>query len=333
MPPIDATLPTPVPPRRRWTTLAAWALTGVLAALAAVAIGQLLATLFAPSASPIIAVGSAMVDLAPQPLKAFAIETFGERDKDALLAGIGARGPRPRCGHRACSPAPLVDRRRGPARGVWRRRRCEALARPTATPVSALPAIDRGGRRHRSCCACPRRTASGSASPRRRRLASRLPRSGGAGRRLAPRERRPGRSCWHALAARQRARVVLPTPMDPAPPCRPAPTSASPASRRSSRRTRTSTGRHGARGARRRPETWSLRIHGMVDREVELTTAGAPRAADDRARHHADLRLERGRRAVRRQRALDRRAAGDRARAGGRRSPAPTSSSRARSTA
>ena len=62
---------------------------GVLAAAVALAVGHLVAALLAPAASPILAVGSALVDLAPQPLKAFAIDTFGERDKDALLGGIG----------------------------------------------------------------------------------------------------------------------------------------------------------------------------------------------------------------------------------------------------
>jgi DMSO/TMAO reductase YedYZ molybdopterin-dependent catalytic subunit len=65
------------------------AFAGILAAAVALAVGHLIAGLIAPAASPVLAVGSAMVDLAPQPLKAFAIETFGERDKDALLAGIG----------------------------------------------------------------------------------------------------------------------------------------------------------------------------------------------------------------------------------------------------
>ncbi len=64
------------------------AFTGILAAAGAVAVGHLVAGVIAPAASPVLAVGSTLVDLAPQPLKAFAINTFGERDKDALLVGI-----------------------------------------------------------------------------------------------------------------------------------------------------------------------------------------------------------------------------------------------------
>ena len=44
----------------------------------------------------------------------------------------------------------------------------------------------------------------------------------------------------------------------------------------------------------------------MVDRELTLTYPAAPRAAPDRARHHAGVRLERGGRDLHRQRALDR---------------------------
>ena len=70
-------------------SLIAAAAAGIVATVAAVAVGHLVAALLAPVGSPILAVGSALVDLAPQPLKAFAIDTFGDRDKDALLAGIG----------------------------------------------------------------------------------------------------------------------------------------------------------------------------------------------------------------------------------------------------
>src|SRR5262245_20064196 len=62
---------------------------GMLAAAVALAVGHLLGVVLAPAASPILAVGSSLVDLAPQPLKAFAIDTFGSRDKEALLLGIG----------------------------------------------------------------------------------------------------------------------------------------------------------------------------------------------------------------------------------------------------
>ena len=55
-------------------------------------------------------------------------------------------------------------------------------------------------------------------------------------------------------------------------------------------------------------DTWRLTIHGMVDREMELTFAQLMSRERHRARHHARVRLERGRRPVHRERPMDRRA-------------------------
>ncbi|MBA3364001.1 MAG: molybdopterin-binding protein, partial [Actinobacteria bacterium] len=62
---------------------------GVLAAGVALGAAELLAALFGPGSSPIVAVGGAAVDASPEWLKSFAIRTFGEQDKVALLIGIG----------------------------------------------------------------------------------------------------------------------------------------------------------------------------------------------------------------------------------------------------
>jgi DMSO/TMAO reductase YedYZ molybdopterin-dependent catalytic subunit len=82
----------------------------VLAAAVALGIAELLAAVFGPGSSPIVAVGGAAVDASPEWLKSFAIRTFGARDKVALLIGIGvvllvlvsvlgaASGRRPRLG-------------------------------------------------------------------------------------------------------------------------------------------------------------------------------------------------------------------------------------------
>ena len=43
-------------------------------------------------------------------------------------------------------------------------------------------------------------------------------------------------------------------------------------------------------------DEWSLRIHGMVDRELTLSLEELPPVPDDRARHHAHLRVQPGRR-------------------------------------
>lgn len=66
------------------------ALSGVLAAAAALAIGHLVAAIFDPNASPLLAVGNFAIDLAPRPVKEFAVQQFGEWDKPVLLAGMAA---------------------------------------------------------------------------------------------------------------------------------------------------------------------------------------------------------------------------------------------------
>jgi DMSO/TMAO reductase YedYZ molybdopterin-dependent catalytic subunit len=62
---------------------------GVIAALVALAVGELVAAIIGRSASPIVVVGGTFIDATPEWLKSFAIATFGDRDKDALLLGIG----------------------------------------------------------------------------------------------------------------------------------------------------------------------------------------------------------------------------------------------------
>ncbi|SFF56543.1 molybdopterin-dependent oxidoreductase [Blastococcus tunisiensis] len=72
------------PPRRR--VLAA--LAGLLAAAVALGAAELAAGLVGPVSSPVIAVGDAAITLTPEPVKAFAIRTFGEDDKIALIVGM-----------------------------------------------------------------------------------------------------------------------------------------------------------------------------------------------------------------------------------------------------
>lgn len=74
----------------RLTRWAASGLIGILSAATALAAGHLVAAVIAPAASPLLAVGSTFIDLTPEWLKSFAIATFGENDKAALLAGIVA---------------------------------------------------------------------------------------------------------------------------------------------------------------------------------------------------------------------------------------------------
>ena len=64
-------------------------LAGVLSALAAVGVGHGVAALIDPNASPMVAIGSTLIDAAPTPAKEFAVRTFGSYDKPILLTGIG----------------------------------------------------------------------------------------------------------------------------------------------------------------------------------------------------------------------------------------------------
>jgi DMSO/TMAO reductase YedYZ molybdopterin-dependent catalytic subunit len=62
--------------------------TGLITAAVALGVGQLVAGITGPQGSPVVAVGGAAIDLAPPPLKNFAISTFGSNDKTALVTGI-----------------------------------------------------------------------------------------------------------------------------------------------------------------------------------------------------------------------------------------------------
>lgn len=81
-----APAPEPSGPRRPsvWRT----GLAGLMAAALALAVGELVAGLSSRLTSPVISVGNRVVDAVPRQLKDFAIETFGTNDKKALLFGI-----------------------------------------------------------------------------------------------------------------------------------------------------------------------------------------------------------------------------------------------------
>ena len=64
------------------------AIAGIAAAVLGAGVGELLAALFAPAASPFAVVGGALIDAAPAWAKDTAIAWFGTADKAALLVGI-----------------------------------------------------------------------------------------------------------------------------------------------------------------------------------------------------------------------------------------------------
>ncbi|MDQ0727086.1 DMSO/TMAO reductase YedYZ molybdopterin-dependent catalytic subunit [Microbacterium sp. W4I20] len=65
------------------------ALAGVIGGAVFLATAEVFALIFARAASPILAVGGFVIDIVPQPVKEFAIATFGEYDKIVLLGSLG----------------------------------------------------------------------------------------------------------------------------------------------------------------------------------------------------------------------------------------------------
>jgi DMSO/TMAO reductase YedYZ molybdopterin-dependent catalytic subunit len=135
----DAAEAVKTPNRRR--AIAGWGATvGLATGAVAIAVGHLVAGVVNPEASPPITVGQAAIDLTPEWLKSFAIRTFGTNDKAVLLWSIGlvlalisawlgiASTRRLRSGFvgHACFAAVGV---------------AAALSRPAARSVDALPVI------------------------------------------------------------------------------------------------------------------------------------------------------------------------------------------------
>ncbi len=106
---------------------------GLIAVVAALATGHLVAALIDPYASPFLAVGNTAIDLTPHPVKDFAIRTFGEHDKVVLLAGMAFVIAV------AASLAGLLSRR-GPLPGTFL---AVALGLVGIAAVLARPTLDR----------------------------------------------------------------------------------------------------------------------------------------------------------------------------------------------
>ena len=122
------------------TRTLAYALTGVLAAIGGIAAAHLVAGLTNPAASPVLAVGSVIIDATPTPVKEYAVAQFGTADKPILLATVT-----------------LVTLLAAAVAGALARRRvwlgigfillltglatAAAVLRPVATPSDAIPGI------------------------------------------------------------------------------------------------------------------------------------------------------------------------------------------------
>ncbi|MFD7729615.1 molybdopterin-dependent oxidoreductase [Kitasatospora phosalacinea] len=84
----DEPTPPAAPPRHRLLRTAGAAGIGLASAAAALGAGELAAYATGAPTAPVIAVGSAAIDLTPTPLKEYAVRTFGTHDKAVLLGGI-----------------------------------------------------------------------------------------------------------------------------------------------------------------------------------------------------------------------------------------------------
>lgn len=74
--------------KRRIERAGVGALVGLLSAGVALGVGEIVAAFVRPAAAPVIAVGNRFVILTPESVKRWAIRTFGTDDKTALLSGI-----------------------------------------------------------------------------------------------------------------------------------------------------------------------------------------------------------------------------------------------------
>lgn len=76
--------------RRPWSVggILVGGLSGLFAGGAALAVGELAAVFAGAESAPAVAVGEWAIDLAPTPVKEFAIREFGTHDKTALLTGV-----------------------------------------------------------------------------------------------------------------------------------------------------------------------------------------------------------------------------------------------------
>ncbi len=120
-----------------------WAGFGILATLVGMAAGHLVAAFTDPAASPVLTVGSTVIDLTPTPMKEWAIRTFGDNDKAVLVGSVllGALV--------LAAVAGLLARRRflygaGVLVALVASAAVMALLRPEATALDVLPAIAAG---------------------------------------------------------------------------------------------------------------------------------------------------------------------------------------------
>ena len=259
-------------------------------------------------ASPIVAVGSASIDFVPRWLKDVAIDTFGTADKlvlvlvvtvvvGGLAIAVGTASlRRPRVGYASLVLLAAIGA-------------VAAITRPNAEPIDVLPAVT-GAVAGAVTLKLLRRRLLGAAEPgegatdpdpvsdpvsRRRFLVGGAVAFGAAavagvtGQFLSRRSE----------AVASRARVSVPTGVAAAPPV---PSGAELGVEGITPFITPNADFYRIDTALIVPtviaEEWSLRVHGMVERELTLDFEAADGAPVDRARRHPRVRLERGRAAT-----------------------------------
>ena len=297
---------------------------GLVAAIVALGVAELVASASSALRSPIIDVGNRVVDLAPPFVKDLAIRWFASDDKKALLIGIavlltlyaGAAGVLAlrhlRLGVAAIGAFGLV--------GTW----AALTGREQRGPIAVLPSLAGAAAGAialvlvvRAASAANEAKPHGAKPPEplvtpaqgssRRAflvlgggLAVAGLAGGAAGRWLGER--------FSAMASR--ASVVLPRARTPLPPVPASVEIGVPGVTPFVTPNATSTASTPRSPVPQVPvDGWRLRITGMVDHPLKLTFDDLLGRDADRGRHHALLRVQRGRRRPRRQRPLARRAA------------------------
>ncbi len=61
---------------------------GILSALVGIGAGHLVAAFIDPASSPVLAIGSTVIDLTPTPVKEWAVANFGTADKPILIGSV-----------------------------------------------------------------------------------------------------------------------------------------------------------------------------------------------------------------------------------------------------
>ncbi|WP_051797263.1 molybdopterin-dependent oxidoreductase [Catenuloplanes japonicus] len=248
------------------------ALSGLVAAGAGVAAGELLAAAARPGASPVLSVGAAVIDATPTPIKEFAVRTVGTADKPLLLTGIAVILT-------ALAVLLGIAARRRPLWGVLGfaafglAGAAAAVTRPAAGPLDALPSLLAGlvaaaaltflSRILTDDASRPQAGAS-PAPGRRGFLAAIVLMAAGAaagGAATVLLRARAGRS-----AAENRAGVRLPPPTDPAPALPPGTPPDFLTTNANFYRVDTA-----LTLPQLDPATWRLKIHGMVGESVTLS--------------------------------------------------------------